>query len=91
MLTEEAPDYEGGSKTVECSLCPVKRGIFKQTDDGAQWVHVVCALWQQPEVSIEPVNRAAVVRAPTGCCSNDVVSPLQIAPANDNMSLGRTC
>ncbi len=32
---------EGGSLAVECALCPVKQGVFRQTVDTHQWVHQV--------------------------------------------------
>ena len=34
----------GGSRHVTCSLCPVMGGAFRQTLDGAEWVHQVQAL-----------------------------------------------
>jgi len=35
----------GGSLDTTCALCPVRRGAFRRTVDGAAWVHVPCALW----------------------------------------------
>lgn len=61
------PDYPAGSKTIVCELCPMKRGIFKQAavegaDGEKRWAHVVCALWQTPDVQVAHVNRVDVVR-----------------------------
>lgn len=57
------PDHPGGSKDVNCALCPVKRGIFKQTTTGKQeWVHVFCALTQHPEVTVASTDTAEAVR-----------------------------
>ena len=53
------------SKPVDCALCPMKNGAFKQTDDN-RWAHVVCALWI-PEVCfantvfLEPIDSIANV------------------------------
>ena len=64
MLPADAsPDYPGGAKQVSCALCPIKRGAFKQTAGPKKmWVHVVCALWQQPEMSVPRVDECAIVR-----------------------------
>lgn len=59
---EGSPDYPGGSKSVDCCLCPVKRGIFKRTADGRRWVHLVCSHWQTPEVSVANEDIAEAVR-----------------------------
>jgi hypothetical protein len=59
------PDYPAGSKDVACELCPMKRGIFKQTvaerGGSRRWAHVVCALWQTPEMTVAPVNQVDAV------------------------------
>ena len=34
-------ELQGGSDSVTCALCPVRRGAFKRTLDGTEWVHVV--------------------------------------------------
>ncbi|GMH43243.1 hypothetical protein BSKO_11165 [Bryopsis sp. KO-2023] len=46
---------EGGSRGVECALCPVKCGAFKMSSDGRKWVHVVCCHAHR-ETSILPGN-----------------------------------
>ena len=60
------PDYPAGSKTVVCELCPMKRGVFKQVvDEGdgeKKWAHVVCALWQTPDVTVASLNKPDMVR-----------------------------
>ena len=33
---------EGGSLAVDCLLCPVRQGAFRQTIDTHEWVHQVC-------------------------------------------------
>ena len=38
-----------------CSLCPVRGGALKPTDDG-RWCHIVCAIWI-PEPCITDLNR----------------------------------
>eukprot|EP00892_Ulva_mutabilis_P011925 jgi/Ulvmu1/9104/UM005_0199.1 len=58
---EGSPDYSGGSKDVTCALCPVKRGIFKKTACNSRWVHLVCAHWQTPEVSVAQEDVAEAV------------------------------
>ena len=67
MVTgDQAPDYPDGSKTTVCALCPIKRGLFKQTSGvGRQWVHTVCALWQAPEVTVPQVDQPDIVRSAT--------------------------
>lgn len=73
---EGSPDYPGGSKDVECALCPVKRGIFKQISGDSRWVHLVCALWQAPEVTVAHEDAPDAVRCPPpaacvrGCSSS---------------------
>ena len=58
------PDHPGGSKTIDCALCPVKRGLFKQTVGHQRvWVHNVCALWQAPEVTVVAEDKPDVVRS----------------------------
>lgn len=34
---------EGGSRGVQCTVCPIRLGALKQTTDGMEWVHVVRA------------------------------------------------
>lgn len=34
-------DLRGGSLSVDCALCPVKRGAFKRMSDTREWVHLV--------------------------------------------------
>ncbi|KAK9811508.1 hypothetical protein WJX72_005018 [[Myrmecia] bisecta] len=51
---------EGGSRSVQCALCPVAYGAFRQTVDSQEWVHQVCALWQ-PEVTVRSANACEVV------------------------------
>ncbi|KAL0021383.1 hypothetical protein WJX77_010282 [Trebouxia sp. C0004] len=46
---------EGGSKAVQCALCPIRQGAFRRTADGLAWMHEVDALWQ-PELSVIPGN-----------------------------------
>lgn len=61
-MIDGTPDHPGGAKEVECALCPIKRGLFKQTMGAKRvWVHNVCALWQSPEVSIAPVDQPDAV------------------------------
>ena len=75
------PDYPAGSKTVVCELCPMKRGVFKQTvEDGSgekKWAHVVCALWQTPDVTVASANKPDVVRIPmhSSLLSHNTPSP----------------
>ncbi len=33
---------EGGSKAVQCALCPIRQGAFRRTADGLAWMHEVC-------------------------------------------------
>lgn len=57
------PSYPDGSKSVECALCPIKRGLFKQTvASHPQWVHLVCALWQTPEMVVPQADQSDIVR-----------------------------
>ena len=32
---------QGGSKAVQCALCPVRQGAFRRTADGNAWMHEV--------------------------------------------------
>ena len=60
----KAPEYDGGAKSAECALCPIKCGLLKQTvGPRPVWVHTVCALWQGPEVTVLPADRPDAVRA----------------------------
>jgi hypothetical protein len=62
---DEPPDYPDGSKSVSCALCPIKRGLFKQSAGREHvWVHNVCALWQAPEVIVPQVDHPDIVRTP---------------------------
>lgn len=73
---EGSPDYPGGSKDAECCLCPVKRGIFKQAVGSERWVHLVCAHWQTPEVSVANEDVADAVRSPGAhACAGASVRP----------------
>lgn len=63
MSTADNPNYPEGSKSCECALCPMKRGLFKQTvASHPQWVHVVCALWQTPEMVVPQLDQPDIVR-----------------------------
>ena len=33
---------QGGSKAVQCALCPIKQGAFRRTANGLAWMHEVC-------------------------------------------------
>ncbi len=47
--TEGRRVLEGGSLAVDCLLCPVRQGAFRQTVDTHEWVHQVCVLAEVPE------------------------------------------
>ena len=36
-----SPILEGGSRHVQCAVCPVRNGAFRQTVDSHEWVHQV--------------------------------------------------
>ena len=74
---EGSPDYPGGSKDVECALCPVKRGIFKQISGDSRWVHLVCALWQAPEVTVAHEDAPDAVRRPRPPPASAAARPLR--------------
>lgn len=75
---EAAAGVAGGSTSVQCCLCPIKRGAFKKTTDTKEWCHMVCGLWHQELVVLpgnicEVVQSKAVVRPekvglPCACC-----------------------
>lgn len=75
---EAAAGVAGGSTSVQCCLCPIKRGAFKKTTDTKEWCHMVCGLWHQ-ELVVLPGNICEVVQSkaavrpekvglPCACC-----------------------
>jgi len=55
------------AKAIACELCPVKTGVFKQSDQG-QWAHLACAIWL-PETYMEDNVKCEPI------CGLDAVDP----------------